>query len=61
MVPVNALLALLGGGYGVEVVDASGVHKLTPVELGLFDDTAGTVQITGNALAAGQKVVVPTT
>ncbi|GAA0526661.1 hypothetical protein GCM10010172_04020 [Paractinoplanes ferrugineus] len=61
MVPVNALLALLGGGYGIEVVEPSGVRKLAPVELGLFDDTAGTVQITGNAVAAGQKVVVPTT
>lgn len=61
MVPVNALLALLGGGYGVEVVDAgTGAHHILPVELGLFDDTAGTVQISGNGLAAGQRVLVPT-
>ncbi|MCP2343540.1 HlyD family efflux transporter periplasmic adaptor subunit [Actinomadura rupiterrae] len=60
MVPVNALLALLGGGYGIEVVSADGTHHLMPVELGLFDDTAGTVQITGKGIVPGQKVVVPT-
>ncbi|WP_051468839.1 peptidoglycan-binding protein [Actinomadura oligospora] len=59
MVPVNALLALLGGGYGVEVVDAGGSHHLMPVTLGLFDDTAGTVQITGKGIVPGQQVVVP--
>ncbi|RFU41030.1 efflux RND transporter periplasmic adaptor subunit [Actinomadura logoneensis] len=60
MVPVNALLALLGGGYGIEVVDADGSHHLVPVTLGLFDDTAGNVQITGKGVVPGQKVVVPT-
>lgn len=60
MVPVNALLALLGGGYGIEVVDAAGKHHIMPVQLGLFDDTAGTVQITGKGVTAGMKVVVPT-
>jgi hypothetical protein len=58
-VPVNALLALLSGGYAVEVVDAAGAHRLLPVTLGLFDDSAGTVQITGAGLSAGQRVVVP--
>ncbi|MBG6085900.1 peptidoglycan-binding protein [Actinomadura viridis] len=58
-VPVNALLALLGGGYGVEVVDPGGTRRLVPVTLGLFDNTAGTVQVTGKGLAAGQRVVVP--
>jgi hypothetical protein len=57
--PVNALLALAGGGYGVEVVAADGVHRLVPVQLGLFDDTAGLAQVTGTGLAAGQRVVVP--
>ncbi len=59
MVPINALLALLGGGYGVEVVDASGAHRIIPVQLGLFDDSAGMVQISGSQVSAGQKVVVP--
>jgi hypothetical protein len=30
-----------------------------PVSLGLFDDAAGLVQVTGRGLAAGQQVVVP--
>ena len=31
IVPVDALLALAGGGYAVETVDARGVHQLVPV------------------------------
>ncbi|WP_371781941.1 efflux RND transporter periplasmic adaptor subunit [Streptosporangium subroseum] len=57
--PVNALLALAGGGYAVEVVEAGGAHRLIPVETGLFDDSAGMVEVTGEGLAAGQNVVVP--
>ncbi len=60
MVPINALLALLSGGFGIEIVDDAGARKIVPVTLGLFDETAGTVQITGEGVAAGQKVVVPT-
>lgn len=58
-VPVNALVALAGGGYAVEEVEATGVHQLVGVSVGLFDDAAGMVQISGNGLAAGQHVVVP--
>jgi hypothetical protein len=58
-VPVNALLALSGGGYAVEAVAGDGTHHLVPVRPGLFDDTAGTVQVAGPGLAAGQRVVVP--
>ncbi len=58
-VPVNALLALAGGGYAVEVAAADGTHRLLSVSLGLFDDAAGLVQVTGSGLAAGQHVVVP--
>jgi hypothetical protein len=60
-VPVTALLAQAGGGYVVEIVGASGTNHLVPVSLGLFDDAAGLVQVTGSGLAAGQQVVVPTT
>lgn len=59
VVPVNALLALAGGGYAVEVVDAGETHHLAPVTLGLFDDSAGLVQVTGSGISAGQRVVVP--
>jgi Putative peptidoglycan binding domain len=58
-VPVTALLALAGGGYALEVVDGGGAHRLVPVSVGLFDDSAGTVQVTGDGVAAGQRIVVP--
>jgi Putative peptidoglycan binding domain len=58
-VPVTALLALAGGGYAVEVVDPTGAHQLVAVELGLFDDAGGLVQVSGRGLKAGQRVVVP--
>jgi len=61
VVPVTALLALAGGGYALEEVQANGVHRLVAVTLGLFDDEAGVVQVSGAGLAAGQRVVVPST
>ncbi len=57
-VPVTALLAQASGGYAVEAVAADGTHSLVPVRLGIFDDAAGLVQVTGPGLAAGQEVVV---
>lgn len=59
VVPVDALLALSGGGYAVEVVSPAGVHTLVSVALGLFDDADGLVQVSGSVLVAGQHVVVP--
>src|SRR5262249_49752902 len=60
VVPVNALLALAGGGYAVEEVGADGGHHLVGVQLGLFDDADGMVQVSGSGLAGGQRVVGPT-
>ena len=59
VVPVNALLALANGGYALEEIGAGGAHRLVAVDLGLFDDQDGLVQVTGSGLAAGQRVVVP--
>jgi hypothetical protein len=59
VVPVDALLALSGGGYVLEEVSSTGVHHYVPVALGLFDDAAGLVQVTGSGIAAGQKIVIP--
>ena len=59
VVPVDALLAQGSGGYAVEVIGAANHHHLVAVSLGLFDDAAGLVQVTGTGLAAGQHVVVP--
>ena len=58
-VPVDALVALSGGGYAVEEVEANGVHRLVPVTPGLFDDAQGLVQVGGSDLVVGQRVVVP--
>jgi peptidoglycan hydrolase-like protein with peptidoglycan-binding domain len=54
-VPVSALLALAGGGYGVEVVAPSGAHHLVGVTTGLFANTL--VQVSGPGIRAGMKVV----
>jgi multidrug efflux pump subunit AcrA (membrane-fusion protein) len=59
-VPVDALLALAGGGYAVEVAEGR-VHHLVGVTVGLFDDADGLVQVSGHGLSAGQRVVVPAT
>ncbi len=59
-VPVDALLALAGGGYALEVVEGR-VQRLEAVTLGLFDDAEGLVQVSGKEVASGQRVVVPTT
>ena len=61
VVPVDALLALSGGGYAVEVVGTNGVHHLVSVTLGIFDDADGLVQVSGYELSAGMPVVVPGT
>ena len=65
VVPVTALLAQpaqgpgeAGGGYAVEVAGAGG-HHLVPVSVGMIDNAAGLVQVTGGRLAVGQRVVVP--
>jgi hypothetical protein len=58
-VPVTALLALAGGGYAVEVQDASGARRLVAVRTGLFDDGSGRVEVSGAGLADGQHVLVP--
>jgi hypothetical protein len=58
-VPVDALVALAGGGYAVEEITSDGSHQLVAVTPGLFDDAQGLVEVSGKGLAAGQRVVVP--
>jgi multidrug efflux pump subunit AcrA (membrane-fusion protein) len=55
-VPVTALVALLGGGYAVEVPDAQ-TTRLVPVEPGMYAD--GYVEIAEGDLAEGDTVLVP--
>jgi hypothetical protein len=59
VVPVAALRAQPSGGYALEVVGTDGIHHLVAVNLGLFDDADGLVQVTSTDLAAGRRVVVP--
>jgi hypothetical protein len=59
VVPVAALLALGSGGYALEEIGSNGAHRLVAVELGIFDDARGLVQVSGTGVAAGQRVVVP--
>jgi hypothetical protein len=55
-VPVNALLALAGGGFGVQVVTGRASH-LTGVTTGLYSSTL--VQVSGPGIRAGMRVAVP--
>lgn len=56
LVPVNALLALTEGGYGLEVVADDGTTSIVPVETGLFAE--GKVEITSPDIAEGDIVGV---
>jgi hypothetical protein len=57
-VPVTALVTQSPGGYDVEVAGQGNTRRWVPVQVGIFDDTDGLVQVTGN-LTPGQQVVVP--
>ncbi|XVQ82324.1 peptidoglycan-binding protein [Microbispora siamensis] len=56
-VPVTALLPRPVGGYQVALT-APGARRLVPVEPGLFEEDAGTVEITGD-VPDGAQVEVP--
>jgi peptidoglycan hydrolase-like protein with peptidoglycan-binding domain len=56
VVPVNALLALAEGGYGLEVVHDDGTTSIVAVTTGLF--TVGMVEVEGDDIAEGAIVGV---
>jgi hypothetical protein len=56
LVPVNALLALAEGGYGLEVVADDGATSVVAVETGLFAD--GQVEVRSDDIAEGTVVGV---
>jgi Putative peptidoglycan binding domain/HlyD family secretion protein len=58
-VPIAALLARPEGGYAVEVVGPGAASRRVPVRTGLFDETAGLVEVAGAGLAEGLAVEVP--
>ncbi|MFF5205902.1 peptidoglycan-binding protein [Streptosporangium sp. NPDC000396] len=55
-VPVEALLALREGGFGVEVVEGNAT-RIVVVETGAFG--SGLVEVKGDGLSEGMKVGVP--
>jgi peptidoglycan hydrolase-like protein with peptidoglycan-binding domain len=55
-VPVNALLALRGGGFGVNVVTGAASH-LVGIAVGLYSNTL--VQVSGSGITVGTRVEVP--
>ena len=55
-VPVNALLALQGGGFGVDVVTGDTNH-LVGVTTGLYSNNL--VQVSGSGIRVGARVEVP--
>jgi peptidoglycan hydrolase-like protein with peptidoglycan-binding domain len=57
-VPVTALLARHGGGYDVELVEG-GSGRTVPVEVGLYDEITGRVEVDGAGLAEGLTIKVP--
>jgi len=56
VVPITALVALAGGGYGLYLLDG-GARRLIGVTPGLFSDTQ--VEVRGDGLREGSKVEVP--
>jgi peptidoglycan hydrolase-like protein with peptidoglycan-binding domain len=55
-VPARALVALIEGGYAVEVIQSDGSTAYTGVEIGEFAN--GWVEVSGD-LAEGDQIVVP--
>ena len=56
-VPLGALVALSTDQFGVEVVDEKGEIRRVPVTVGLF--VGDRVEVSGDEIAEGQRVVVP--
>ena len=54
--PVNGLLALLSGGYALEVITPTGIN-LVQVETGIYAD--GWVEINGSGIQPGTEILVP--
>ena len=56
-VPLGALVALSADQFGVEVVDEKGEIRRVPVTVGLF--AGDRVEVSGDEISEGQRVVVP--
>jgi hypothetical protein len=60
LVPVTALVALVEGGYALQIDDGHGRSHLVPVTVGAVDAVDALVQVTGSSVRAGLSVEVPT-
>ncbi|MFI5916393.1 peptidoglycan-binding protein [Dactylosporangium sp. NPDC051541] len=58
-VPIPALRALTEKTYEVLVADGAQTRHVS-VKVGIFDQVAGVVEVSGEGLAAGQQVAIPT-
>ncbi|MGH8905158.1 MAG: peptidoglycan-binding protein [Egibacteraceae bacterium] len=58
-VPVTALLAQAGGGYAITIVSDDSTRRRIPVTVGIFDELAGLIEISGTDLREGDQVEVP--
>jgi peptidoglycan hydrolase-like protein with peptidoglycan-binding domain len=59
IVPVAALVALVEGGYALQVDDGHGHTHLIPVTVGAIDNVDDLAQVSGAQLRAGLLVEVP--
>jgi hypothetical protein len=57
-VPVTALVELPDGRFAVKTIGTRGGTRLVPVQVGLFDDATGLIQVTG-PLSPGEQVLEP--
>jgi hypothetical protein len=58
-VPATALVSTANGQAAIEELGADHTSHTVGVELGLFDDANGLVQITGTGLHTGQHIALP--
>jgi peptidoglycan hydrolase-like protein with peptidoglycan-binding domain len=59
IVPITALIALVGGGYALQVDDGNGKSHLLAVTVGAIDETDGVAQVTGVGVRQGLMVKAP--
>ncbi len=59
IVPVTAIVALMEGGYALEVDDGSGRSHLVPITVGAIDTVDALAEVSGAALKEGLQVEMP--
>jgi multidrug efflux pump subunit AcrA (membrane-fusion protein) len=57
-VPITALVARPDGQFAVRTIGSRGGTRLVPVQVGLFDDATGLIQVIG-PLSPGEQLLEP--